>query len=72
MLVFSTPLVNNRPSDLLTGSSPPPSPLSVRISMEAHVLIQRVTGGGEIEGLRQKTPAAKSLYYSKSLGKANI
>jgi hypothetical protein len=45
MLVFSTPVVNNRPSNLLTGSSTP-LPFPVWISTMVHVFIQCIKGGG--------------------------
>jgi hypothetical protein len=44
MLVFSTPLVNYRPSNLLPGSPPPPSSPSLGENVQGY--IQCVTGGG--------------------------
>ncbi len=57
MLVFSTLLVNWRPSIFLTGLSTPPPPLTgVNKYRGMYVFIQCVTGGGGgggIGGLRQ-------------------
>ncbi len=63
MLVFSTPLVNERPSNLLTGSStPPPSPVNKYKSTCIHTMCSR--GGGDRGPETEKIPAAKYLYRS--------
>ncbi len=51
MLVFSTPLVNCFPSNLLTDS-PTRNPLLPCVNKYGYVFIQCVTGGGGAEGIR--------------------
>jgi hypothetical protein len=45
MLVFSTPLVNQRPSNLLTGSPPPPLPVRKSTGLCIYTVCN---GGGRI------------------------
>ncbi len=63
MLVFSTPLVNQRPSNLLTSSSTPPPPLHCANKHRGTCVYTVCNGGGS--GTSDKlTPAAKYLYWS--------
>jgi hypothetical protein len=45
MVVFSAPVVKYWPSNLLTGSPPPPSPPSLCKYVQVYVFIQCVTEG---------------------------
>jgi hypothetical protein len=46
ILVFLPPLVNHRPSNLLTGLSPPSPSLLCLSKKKGYVFIQCITGGG--------------------------
>ncbi len=71
MLVFSAPLVNYRPSNLLSGSpTPSPPPFPVRISA-GNVFIQCVTTG-EVEGIGGIRHLPPSIFTGQFLGKADI
>ncbi len=61
VLLFSILLVNQRLSNLLTGSSTPLPPFPVRISTGAYVFNGWVGGSGASV---KYTPAAKYLYWS--------
>jgi hypothetical protein len=60
LLVFSTSLVNERPSNLITGS-PPPSPLCCA-GRGTYVFIQCVMGGGG-----RGSGGVESIYMSYTL-----
>jgi hypothetical protein len=70
MMVFSTPLVYWRPSNLLTDSSTPP-PFPVWISTGVHVFIQPATGGRD-RGPQTDKHLPPSTFTGQFLRKAVI
>ncbi len=73
MSVFTTPPVNQRPSNLLTGShNVPPLPPSLCEEVQGYVFGQCVTGGGGDREPQTDKHLPTSTFTGKVLRKANI
>jgi hypothetical protein len=72
MLVFSTPLMNKRPSNLLTGSPTPPPPPFVNTYRRVYCIHTVCNGGGGADrGSQTDKHVPPSTFTGKFLRKAD-